>query len=384
MSLTFGFYNSKDHDRMYDARDFSRIFDGIIRDGIYATIGDCFLVREQSENIVTVGTGRAWFNGTWTLNDALYPVIMPLSDVARPRTDAIVLEIDTRDSHRVNSVRVLTGTPASLPAPPNLTPQDEGVYWYPLCFIHRDPGVDSIRQKDIENRIGFDATPFVTGILQILDLDELLIQWRDKLDYFVETETADFTKWRTDTQNTFEEWRISNQNAFEAWRTSNQNAFDLWRTENQEAFNRWKTETQNDLELWIELLKERATAFQNESEINYEAWLDALQKTFNNWFAGLKVTLDGDVATNLIMQIRERDFEHIITVGFADGIKTFSEDGTVIESVASDGRTLTKTFSDGFSRLITVLKSPEGSILATQMKEFDPDGKVITSSVTYI
>lgn len=339
MALSYGFYNSMNHDRIYDARDFSRIFDGIINDGVYATIGDCFIVKEQSGLSVTVGTGRAWFNGTWTLNDSLLPITMTLSDVVRPRIDAIVLEVDTRDNSRINSIKFIEGTPSDRPYPPEML-KDDGVYQYPLCYITREPNNNVIKQTDIENRVGFEETPFVMGVLEVIDVENLFLQWGARLDDFIETETGDFS---------------------------------VWMFEIQQEFNKWMLEQ-----------KAIASEFQNESEEDYEGWLEALQQTFNKWFGDLKTTLDGNVATNLQMQIRENELEHIITVGFVDGKKIFSDDGTVIQSTASDGRTLTKTFTDGFSKVITVLKSSEGAILATQTKEFSPDGKVINSEVIYV
>ena len=45
MSFTYGFYNSKNHDRTYNAEQMSSIFDGLIEDGIYESIGGAFLVK---------------------------------------------------------------------------------------------------------------------------------------------------------------------------------------------------------------------------------------------------------------------------------------------------------------------------------------------------
>lgn len=42
--FTYGFYNSQDHDRVYDANDFSAIFNGIINDGVFMSVGDKFNV----------------------------------------------------------------------------------------------------------------------------------------------------------------------------------------------------------------------------------------------------------------------------------------------------------------------------------------------------
>lgn len=328
MSFTYGFYNSKDHDRVYDARDFSRIFDGIINDGVYATIGDCFIVKALSGFTITVGTGRAWFNGTWSLNDSLLPITMPLPDVVRPRIDAVVLEVDTRDSVRTNSIKVIEGIPDTNPSYPLLTGED-GVYRHPLCYIRRKPNSIEIIQSDIENQVGFKETPFVTGIIDTIDPNELLIQWKVYLDDFVRAKTEEFLD-------------------------------------------------------WMKSQDEMASDFKGKSEEEYKNWLDSIQQTINIWFEDIKNTLDEDAVTNLYMKIRENDLEHVITVGFADGKKVFSDDGLSIESVASDGRRLIKTFNSDFSRVVTILKSSDGSIIATQTKEFSSDGKTINSEVTYM
>ena len=67
MTVTFGFYNSVEGDRVYSANEFGSLFDGIIIDGIFESVGAAFGVREQTGlnmNIV-VGSGRCWFDRTW-------------------------------------------------------------------------------------------------------------------------------------------------------------------------------------------------------------------------------------------------------------------------------------------------------------------------------
>ena len=75
-SVSCGFYNSDGAAgrRRYHASEMSRIFDGIIKDGIFASIGTCFAVDAYSGNTVNVGVGKCWFNHTWTENDAILPV----------------------------------------------------------------------------------------------------------------------------------------------------------------------------------------------------------------------------------------------------------------------------------------------------------------------
>ena len=47
MSVTYGFYNSKNRDRRYDAIQMSSIFDGIIRDGVLQHYGTGMMVKES-------------------------------------------------------------------------------------------------------------------------------------------------------------------------------------------------------------------------------------------------------------------------------------------------------------------------------------------------
>ena len=156
MSFASGFFNSVDHDRLYDATDISRLFDGLIRDGIFASIGDCLVVKQSNQMNVTVGTGRAWFNNTWSYNDALYPVTIPPSEILMDRIDAVVLEINSVESVRANSIKLIKGTPSSTPAKPVLTNIKE-IHQYPLAYVTVGKEVTSIRQADIENTILYNG-----------------------------------------------------------------------------------------------------------------------------------------------------------------------------------------------------------------------------------
>ena len=192
MSVTYGFYNSVNGDRKYDATQLSSLFDGLINDGVFASIGTCFAVEAVGENIVNVGIGKAWFNKTWTLNDAVLPLEAPVSEILLDRIDAVVLEVDI--SERVNSIKFVKGVPSSSPVNPTLA-SGPTLFQYPLCYIYRPAGSTEITQAQITNMVGSEATPFITGILQTVSLDELLGQWQDELDQFIAREQDDFTNW---------------------------------------------------------------------------------------------------------------------------------------------------------------------------------------------
>ena len=192
MSVTYGFYNSKDGDRKYNAIQMSSIFDGVIRDGVLQHVGTALIVKESEDMIVNVGIGRAWFNHTWTLNDALLPITVPQSEVLLNRYDAVVLEVDSRESVRANTIKIVKGTPASTPAKPTMIKTNDR-WQYPLAYIYVRAGVTSIRQSNITNCVGTSECPFVTAPLEKMDIDALIAKWEDQWNEFYgnETKSAD-------------------------------------------------------------------------------------------------------------------------------------------------------------------------------------------------
>lgn len=179
MSLTYGFYNSLNHDRKYDSLQLSRIFDGIINDGVYESIGDALMVKASNAMSVSVGLGRAWFNHTWTLNDALYLVTITDAELALNRYDAVVLEVDS--SNRTNSIKVVKGTPAVSPVKPTLIASDT-VNQHPLAYIYVEAKATEITQANIQNAVGTSECPFVTGIMSTISVDNLIQQWSAEFD----------------------------------------------------------------------------------------------------------------------------------------------------------------------------------------------------------
>ena len=335
MSITSGFFNSVNGDRKYDAMQMSSIFDGLIIDGIFASIGTAFVVKATTAQTVNVGIGKAWFNHTWTLNDAVLPLECPDSELLLNRIDAIVLEVNTTETVRENSIKIIQGTPATDPSRPTLI-KEGTIYQYPLCYIYRASGSTTITQADITNMVGSDETPFVTGILKTISLNELLGQWEAELDQFM-----------TDQSNEVVEWTESQKTEMLAW-------FE---------------------DLKSDLLLEQQTL---------DEWIASEQSDFLAWYGQMKDQLSEDAAGNLQVQIDKEETERLLLTGFVDGTKVFSDDGTTIVSTASDGRTLTKRFSNSFMTMTTVLKSATGGEVATMVKNFDSTGKVIDISVTYV
>ena len=186
MSITFGFYNSVSGDRRYNATHISQLFDGLIADGVFATVGDALAVSPISGMNLGVGIGRAWFNRTWLYNDAVESITIEDAEVVLDRIDVVILEFDSSAEVRVNSIKVVKGTPASTPVAPTLI-NNETLNQYPLVEVYVAAGVTEITAGNITNKIGTSSCPFVTGVIDTIDTDMLLAQWDDEFGVWFES-----------------------------------------------------------------------------------------------------------------------------------------------------------------------------------------------------
>ena len=87
-----------------------------------------------------------------------------------------MLEINASEEVRANSIKVIKGTPATNPVAPTLI-NTELVHQYPLADIYVGANVTEIIPANITNRVGTEACPLSTGILETLDSGPLLAQW---------------------------------------------------------------------------------------------------------------------------------------------------------------------------------------------------------------
>lgn len=295
MSFASGFFNSVDHDRLYDATDISRLFDGLIRDGIFASIGDCLVVKQSNQMNVTVGTGRAWFNHTWSYNDALYPVTIPPSEILMDRIDAVVLEINSVESVRANSIKLIKGTPSSTPTKPALTNTKE-VHQYPLAYVTVGKEVTSIRQADIENCVGTSACPFVTGILEVISIEQLIPQWKDILNRFVEENTANFNTWMN-----------GEKQDYQAWLTAAKKEITDWQATSKSDYQKWYDSIKNGYDQWFATIK----AAYDANWSTFQQWEKASQTEFDKWFTNIKNKLEGDLGAKLTLETEKLGKEKV-------------------------------------------------------------------------
>lgn len=204
MSVTSGFFNSVNHDRLYDAEQISSMFDGIIYDGIYSGIGDAFIVKPYSDlnNTITVGTGRAWFDHTWTKNDTELAITLDDPNVLYDRIDCVVIDVDRRQDVRKNSIKVVKGEVSESGAVKPTLINEELHKQYPLSYITVKAGSPApISASNMENVIGQSATPLVQAVLDHMDLT-----------MFVQQMESEFNEWFERLKDTIDENTVATIN----------------------------------------------------------------------------------------------------------------------------------------------------------------------------
>jgi len=334
MAVTYGFYNALNHDRLYDAIQMSSIFDGIIRDGIFSTIGESLTVKAPGDGLyVNVGSGRAWFNHSWTLNDTDYPIEAEEAEVVLDRIDAVVLEVNNNETVRANSIKFIKGTPSSNPVRPTLTHNAE-VNQYALAYVNIRAGQSTIFQADITNVIGTDETPFVTGLLQQVSIENLILQW--------EAEFRDhFSNWVATNEHEYETWSADMQAQYTAWMTTKMTQYQTW-------FNQMKAEGDEDLaefDAWFQHMKDQ---LDEDAAGHLQAEIDALALSAEK----------GSVVT--VSTINTSLYGRTVTIsqGSESRTATFNNSGVaVFESIPYVG-TVTVSSTDGTQTAESTLDIP--------------------------
>ena len=184
MSFYFGFFDSYNADRKYNAEDLNRIVDGFISDGIYTTVGDSFKIKSSSsENSIIVGSGRARFNEIWCYNTE----DLTINGSAPPNTyyryDAIAIDIDRANGVRNSNLLWITGRESSNPFKPAMVHTNTHDQ-YPLCYVYRRPNTATINLGDIIDNRGNQDCPYSKILLaDVTNLAQLEMGEETTRDY---------------------------------------------------------------------------------------------------------------------------------------------------------------------------------------------------------
>lgn len=192
MAIKYGFFNSVNGDRVYNAEDVGRYLYGIVSDGVYQDDTGRLQVLASSGMAVAVQTGRAMLSYHYMENDSAYSLTLDIGTTL-PRVDLIVMRLDL--SNRNITIQVKKGTPAASPTMPNLS-RESTVYELALAAITVPANATAVTQANIQDlRPNSDYCGWVTGIVQQLDTATLYSQWEAAYKAQFAKYDAEFQAW---------------------------------------------------------------------------------------------------------------------------------------------------------------------------------------------
>ena len=96
MAFYYGFFNSKNLDRVYTAEDFTGYLSSLICNGVFNNYGTAFSVTKSTGLNVRIGKGKAWINGHYFINDDVYTLdLSKYVDESLTRYVSIGISCDT-------------------------------------------------------------------------------------------------------------------------------------------------------------------------------------------------------------------------------------------------------------------------------------------------
>lgn len=184
MAFSYGFFNSKGLDRTYTAENFCDYLGSIICNGIQDNYGKCFSMTVSTGFRLALGTGKAWIDGHYFINDAPYSIdLASYQDESLPRIITISIVLNTSDSVRNISVEVAAGTPAESPSMPTFS-QNDNITRLILYSIRLNPNAVNFVQSNLNDlRNNERYCGYVRCILGKCHVSEMLDEmWQIKQD----------------------------------------------------------------------------------------------------------------------------------------------------------------------------------------------------------
>ena len=193
MAVTYGFFNSLNSDRLYNADQMSNYFKGLITNGVYESVDDALIVKATTGMTVSVGTGRAIIDCKWINVDAIVNLSINASHVTLNRYTAVCLHLDI--GNRLIEIVAIDGTNATTPTKPVPTNTSTDKYLV-LAYVYVGAGSTAITQSKItDTRANTNICGWVTGLIKQVDTSELFLQWQDAYATYYEEMTAAFDSW---------------------------------------------------------------------------------------------------------------------------------------------------------------------------------------------
>ncbi len=170
------FFDSINHDRMYDSSHFAKFFGLFAGNGVFADPADSMMPLSDGGMNVRISKGECFINGRAASANGDDIVTLSTGDGLYSRYDLITARLDfgERDIHPT----VIEGTAVKTPVYPEMQ-RNDAVYDIALAAVCVRPNVIEIKQADITDlRQDSDYCGIVSGMIEQIDAKNLFAQYR--------------------------------------------------------------------------------------------------------------------------------------------------------------------------------------------------------------
>ncbi len=303
------FYNSENHDRVYDADSFSDWLRKFFTTGVF--IGE--LQVEAGEGMkVTVNPGYCNIDGKVMFWRQQTPLDITTANSRYDRIDTIVAE--RNDADRDFFLKVITGSATDSPQPTAPVRENE-IYQLVLAQISVRAGVTEITQADItDTRPDSALCGYVAATVKEMDFSQFSAQFDQWVKEYKASKIADVDEWTEEHENDFNQWESDTKDQVLAWYQAMQGQIS-----EDAAVKLYNQITDEELQRIFAAGFADGTKTISEDGLTIDATSEAgmnLHSTF---------TEDGLQKTSVLKDSGSTEI--------AKQVKTFSEDGLTITSV---------------------------------------------------
>ena len=171
MAQKYGFFNSVNNDRVYDAADVARFLSKFFTNGIF---NNSLAVSSNDNMTISVATGNANINGYSYENTETLTLDIEEADSELNRIDSVIVRLDL--TNRQITTMILQGSYATTPSQPSIT-RTGTIYDLRLANILVSAGATRITTEMItDTRFGNDCGNVTQAVLE-LDTSEIFAQY---------------------------------------------------------------------------------------------------------------------------------------------------------------------------------------------------------------
>lgn len=193
------------YDRAIDSSIYRELFLKYFTEGVFPNPSTSFQVMANSTQGALVKTGFALIRGVSISMDEDYTIKFDNAD-SQDRIDRVILRHDDTISVRYPSIKVLKGTPAGSPQPPEIT-RDETIWDMVLADVLIKANSSAVVQENItDRRLDSDLCGIVTSAIKFVDTSTLYQQIQSDLTSFKTIEESNFKEWSEEQEAAFTKW----------------------------------------------------------------------------------------------------------------------------------------------------------------------------------